>query len=272
MAKIDELIYYNHFNEKISFSEQAVLQDLTFLFSHKWKSEKNNDQIINFTKDTGSFKIPIAILKLSKERYNNIINMVEKDIRNLKSGKLVYGEWYLPGYFSAVELKTIYNRGKKLILELEYTPDNKYWLKNKSYVFSKDEYADSEIDDYTYDFPYGYSSILNMREIINDSSADCNHVIRIHGPAVNPSVVIGDRQFKVNVELYTNEYLEINTLDKSVIKTNAKGEKINTYSLKDKDNYIYEKIAIGNNSILITPECDVEVTLLLERSEPEWMI
>ena len=272
MAKIDELIYYNHFNEKISFSEQAVLQDLTFLFSHKWKSEKNNEQIINFTKDTGSFKIPIAILKLSKERYNNIINMVEKDIRNLKSGKLVYGDWYLPGYFSAVELKTIYNKGKKLILELEYTPDNKYWIKNRKYIYKKEDYADMEEDDYTYDFPYSYSSVLNMHEITNDSSIPCNHITRIYGPVINPCVIVGGYQFKINVELYSNEYLDIDTFDKTVIKTTAKGEKVNAYSLKDKDCYIYQKIDTGTNSVIITPDCNVDITLIYERSEPEWMI
>lgn len=123
---------------------------------------------------------------------------------------------------------------------------------------------------FPFGFPFDYSSPASAEYIINKSQLACNAILMIYGPAENPSLTIGANEYKVNATIYDGEYLTIDTKQKTVTKTTIKGDKINLFSKRDKEHYIFEKIQPGKNAINITPKTNYSITLIDERSEPAW--
>lgn len=124
--------------------------------------------------------------------------------------------------------------------------------------------------DFPHGFPFDYSTAVSSDYIINNAQTASNAILTIYGPAESPAITIGENTYKVNDTFVENEYLTIDTKQKTVTKTTRNGEKINLFSKRDKENYIFEKIQPGQNTVVMTPKANYTITLIDERSEPKW--
>ena len=88
----------------------------------------------------------------------------------------------------------------------EENEDNKEWL------------------DYEYDYEYDYAGISNTKTIQNQSYAASDFVIRLHGPAVNPRIIINNHERSANVSLLKGERLEIRSKTRQVIVVKNNGD------------------------------------------------
>lgn len=126
--------------------------------------------------------------------------------------------------------------------------------------------------DFPYDFKYDLSSGRISRYVVNTNIDDADFIMKIFGACYNPKVSAGENIYRVKTDIYTGEYLEINSVTKKVTKYKVNGEKINCFNLRDRENYIFEKIKPGLQKLNRNGTFAVELTLLEYRSEPEWWI
>jgi hypothetical protein len=125
--------------------------------------------------------------------------------------------------------------------------------------------------DYPHDFPYDFKNPLGRGAITNEGFVTCNFIMTIQGKALNPEIYIGGHKYLVNADIDENDYLTINSMDKTIILTKANGEQVNCFNKRDRDSYVFEKIPVGT-SVVTSANGQIQFTLtaLEERSEPRW--
>lgn len=265
--------YVNSKNEKIDFTE-LVLKDASSIFSRGWNTDTSYNKIIGFNKKTTTYSIKLNIIGANAyDMANYILNVVEKDVILQKHGKLVCDDWYIYGYITKSKNSEFKKSSNAIGLELTFITDSTFWNKEDLYVFRLNDTgsgAEQRGLGYEYDYPYDYLSPISSELLTNENFIDSPAIITIYGPVDTPKVIINGHTYEVDVELGSQEYLVINGIEKTVIRTTRNGEKINEFSKRNKDSYIFQKIAPGDNNVIIRPECNVDIVLLNERGEPEW--
>ena len=106
---------------------------------------------------------------------------------------------------------------------------------------------------------------------MNEGFVSSNFIITIFGHVYNPTLYIGGHKYSVKVTVGENEYLTIDSMNKTIVLTKDNGEQINCFNDRDRDSYIFEKIPSGVS--VVTSEHEVlqfNLTLLEERGEPKW--
>ena len=68
----------------------------------------------------------------------------------------------------------------------------------------------------------------------------------------------------------SREYLEIDSVQKTVDLVQIDGTHVSVLNYRDRDNYIFQKIAPGMNYISWNNGFSFEITVFDERSEPPW--
>lgn len=267
---LDRLTYINHLNESISFGIGNILIDKNDIRDYEWTYNSQYNKITGFNRAISKKKLPVLIYGSERNATaNRLFEVIEKDVLANKSGKLYSGDYYLPGFFYG-SAKKDYNDKRFLKLTLTFVSTQNKWINSRSYVFRSWEETESEGLDYPFDYPFDYASPIDIKNLTNTGFVPSNFIIQVYGPAINPSVMIGGDIHKVNITLDTNEYLTIDSVAKTVVKTARNGNKTNEFYNRDLDHYIFEKIKVGNNSVVIQPECNVDIAVLEERSEPAW--
>ena len=124
--------------------------------------------------------------------------------------------------------------------------------------------------DYPYDYSYDFTNTVGTLEIINPHYVPSNFVLRIDGAVSNPVIFINGHKYAVNVNIKQNEYLTIDSLQKTITLTEATGGVQNCFKYRDRDSNVFEKIP--NGAVNISPQNALQfvLTLIEERSEPKW--
>ena len=179
---------------------------------------------------------------------------------------MIVGDYSLDGYFTASSKDNYKDADFKITQNYTFVA-RPMWKKESTFYFT-------EIDlsglDYEHDTPYDYSTPI-IESIINPHFKDVDFILRIYGEAYTPSVMINNNVYEVDVDLAEGEFLEINSANKTIIKRNIYGVDINQFSNRNRDYYIFQKIAPGYNTIVWDGSFSFTITLLEERSEPVWI-
>lgn len=131
------------------------------------------------------------------------------------------------------------------------------------------EYSADDFD-YPFDYPYDFLPLTQTQDIINPSFAEQNVRIVIYGECVNPVVMIDEHVYGVNTTIDENEYVTIDTAEKTIVLTKQDGTAQNVFNARNRDYYIFQKIPSGKHTISVLPSTNVDLTILEERSEPKW--
>ncbi|MBQ0113625.1 MAG: hypothetical protein KBT03_10880 [Bacteroidales bacterium] len=267
-----KLVYTNSRNESIDLTKYVIVSDAASLFSRSWNSETSQNKLIGFSKKVATYSITLDVIgKDSTEKANHILNVLEKDVIFQKSGTLKCDDWYLKGYFVKSSTGNYVKFSNRITLKLTFTSDLNYWIKESLYIYRKnDEQTSDRGLGYAYDFPYDYLSPISSAILTNSNFMDSPFIMTIYGAVVNPKVIIGGHVYEVETTLDSNEYLIINAYDKTITKVKKNGERVNEFALRNKESYIFQKIAPGDNTVIINPLCNVDVVVMSERGEPEW--
>ena len=107
-------------------------------------------------------------------------------------------------------------------------------------------------------------------KIYNDNYAPTDAIIKIYGPHNEPNVNIGAFSHGASVELTANQYLEINTLEKTVLLYDIDTDTFeNVFAQRNED--AFEKVDTGESDVQWTGNAQkIEVQLLKHRSDPKW--
>lgn len=126
------------------------------------------------------------------------------------------------------------------------------------------------MDSYRYDYPREYSLSGSNDYLLNDTIADCDWKITIHGPAANPSITIGNSIHRLQYTIPAGRYVEIDSRQRTITLYGENGPISSLFRNRDKDHDIFARIPAGSHSLRWNGEYNFSVELFKERSEPLW--
>lgn len=272
---LEQLTYKNHVNETIVFGKDKIFVNTNELHNYSWNVGSQNNKISSFSKKITTFNIPVVIAcKSEKEAIaikNRLFEVCEKDVLAKEYGTITIGDYYLKCYI-AESKKNVYLKSKNSMeLTLKVVTDSPYWIKETQTTFNYGQGAQGTDLDYNNDFPYDYTSNILGMELNNPGFVEVNFRMRIYGACENPKVTIAGHDYEVLTELLANEYIIIDSINKTVQKISANGTISNLFNLRNKESYIFQKIPVGRNSVSNNGNFKFDVTLLEERGEPKWI-
>lgn len=279
--------YYENSNgRKIDLNKPPFLGVLcNNLFEFKWDYVTQGQavkKIVKFEKAMKQKKFQILINGKSEHEYlGNLelfLQLTDVDINNVRKGKLWIDDYYLEGYIFASSKKKQYLHTDKTLIECTLICEKANWQSEELYRFFADGHDDTDDhDDYTgygiyypYDLPYDYSAPFGIRTILNESYFDTDFEITFYGRYQDPYVRIGGQLYKINYLVNVDEYLKINSKEKTVVLHKANGTQMNLFRYRDRNNNIFELIKSGGNTVIKPSTLAVDVKLFYERSEPKY--
>ncbi len=269
----DQLTYINHLNQSIVLGPAEILLNANKVRDYKWEYDTLFNSIYGFKKKVKTFPLPIAIYSNSKNDIaNDMFELFEKDVLAETPGKLVCGNYYLSCYIIGKATSDfVINRYMKI--ELTVATDKPNWVKTDKFMFRiNNSNLTEEGLGYPYDYPYDFVSPMSIQSFNNDDFVDTEFEMIIYGAVSNPAVTIGQNTYRVNCDVGANEYLTINSKEKTIILTTSRGVKVNKFAYRDTSlGKIFKKIPPGTQKVVLTTECNLDITLLKERSEPKWI-
>ena len=273
---LEKLQYINHINEVLDFGTSKLFVNENDLRDFTWEITSKNDKISGFKKGIVTKTIPI-IVKVDTvaegiQLRNKLFEVFEKDVLAVKHGKFVIGDFYLKCFVTeSAKSDYLINKGY-MRLNVKVSTDMPYWIKETTTRFNYGGTgAEGTNLDYNRDFPHDYASNMLGTTLNNTSFVATNFIMKIYGACGSPVVTIAGHNYAVDVDLETSEYLTINSVNKTIIKTKADGSTENCFNLRDKSSYIFEKIPAGESNVASNSSFLFDITLLEERSEPKWI-
>lgn len=267
---IEKIQYINHLNEVIDFGKEGIFVNKSDIHDFSWDVVSKNNRISSFKKGIQSRKLPVMVKSAdSASIRNKLFEVCEKDVLAVKPGRLIVGNYYMTCYITESK-KSDYLDEQYMKATLTVKTDMPYWVKETVYLFDSSASSEGKNLDYENDFDYDYTSNVMLSQIINTNFVASNFKLKIFGAATNPKVYIGGHEYSVNVDIESNEYLTIDSTEKTVVLTMSDGSTVNCFNLRNKDSYIFEKIQPGASFVSTSAEFCFNITLLEERSEPKW--
>lgn len=273
--------YLNNFGQSIDFMSWPYRISESDLFDYEWSYESKNSvnsRISRFYRELVEKSLKISVAAASSEQYNQalqrLLEVTERDVMSLKPGKLYVGDAYLRCYICKSEKSDWIPGMEFLVNTFTAVSEGGSWVRETVTAFRADggEPGSSQINlDFPVGYPYDFSSGMAERALVNTSYSDTDFEIIIYGKCQNPEVHIAGHKYGVACQLEAGEYLKINSVTKKIFKVKANGEQINQFHLRDREDYIFQKIPMGKNAVTWNGQFGFDVTLLEERSEPQWI-
>lgn len=270
---IEKLIYKNHMNEVITFGENGIYVNSNDLHDFAWNYAAKNNRISEFKKGIVKKTIPVVIHCSSEEEgiriKNRLFECAEKDVLTMQYGKIIFGDYYLNCYITESKKSDYLISGNHLRTSLTVVTDLPSWIKETTTTFGYGQEEEGKDLDFNSDFPYDYASNLLGISLNNTGFIESNFRMVIYGACENPEVIIAGHSYQVNVTIESNEYLTIDSVEKTIVLTHTDGTKENCFNKRNRESYIFEKIPSGVSGVS-SGHFKFDITLLEERSEPKW--
>ena len=275
---LDSFIYEDHHGRRLVGRDNGVYLNYSDLRNYSWEYDIINNKISRFYRPVTQRKLPLLVKCDSEENalavLNRIQELAETDIEARLPGKIWINGYYTNGYITGSS-KSDYLITKRMCkLELTLTSDDPAWYSEKSFYFSATGEEETVVEgaDYPYDYAYDFGTTLQGRTIVADAGFGDNAFrLKIYGVAVNPSVVIAGRTYAVNGTVGAGESLLIDSVDKTITLTRATGAIINWFDARSRNNYIFQPIPKGQNTVGWSGNFAFDLTVIEKRSEPKWI-
>ena len=277
---VNRLSYVNSENKEINLLDGNIRALKTSdIFSHEWdKKDTSSTVITSFEMQDIQKTLDLAILAKSKDEVNKIMEKFyrayEKDVLDSKEGRLYFNDYYLLCNINK-EIFSSWDAYRKLQkVQLGILSRKGRWYKEVVKNFGVDSTA-KEGKDFPYDFPYDYADESSQTIFRTDSISDFDFKLEIYGVAADPSIIIGGHIYRVFASVNAGEVLTIDSREKTVKKRKKDGSFENLFYLRDKDNYIFQKIKCKDGRTTVLFEDNIyplvfRLTAYVERSRPLW--
>ena len=271
----DRFIYENHLGQR--FEEDCVYLNHSDLRDFSWNYDTMNSRISRFYRSITDRKLPLVIVGKTDDEAtaikNRLFEIAEADVVAMIPGTIYSGEYYTQGYITA-SAKSKYMAHKRFCkIALTLTSEDPAWYREQTTPFfpTTENQLDSESGaDYPYGYPYDYAISFKGRKVVCDSVGSSAFRLLIYGEATNPAVVINGHTYKVNGTIGKGETLLIDGVKKTITLTTVVGKKINWFDKRGREDYIFEPIASGQNTVSWSGSFGFDLTVVEKRSEPKW--
>lgn len=276
-----ECKYVNSMGEEFVFGIENNRINKSDIRDYEWAYVEQYEKIKKFSKNLSTKSIPVFFFNRPYARYRNemyyraedLYAIVERDVRTITMGKLFVGDYYVD-CFVVASAKNDYNNGIIISETLSVLSDWR-WRKDVKKIFGAASVFEptSEEKDYPRDYMYDYIPGGSSRRLVSGSVAPFDFRIDFQGAVDTPTLIVGNQIYRVYTEIFEGEYLTVDSVKKTIIRTKANGEKVNEFNNRDRENYIFEKMPVRSGSSFVQWQDGkiVTITAYVERSEPKWI-
>lgn len=269
----ENLKYINHVNEEFDLSANGVWVEESDLHDYNWKMLLKNRRIAAFYRDVTTRKLPVVIVCATAEEglaiRNRLFEVAEKDVLANRYGRLVCGAYHLRCFITGSEKSSYLISPRHMRTALSVTTDLPVWVRETSYTFLPAAAAARTLD-HSFDYPFDWHSAMDSDQMINTGFTACAFRMVVYGPVTSPAVYVNGHEYKVNCTVGANEYLTIDSADKTIYRTINDGTQINHFADRSREQYIFRPIPPGRCTVTWDEGFKVDIVLLEERGEPKW--
>lgn len=284
--------YVNSKGDEIDFTGPLPYRMVTGdLFNYAWGYNSSDDyrnrgaKITSFKRELTKRSIEVDVFAATEDIYieavNSLCDIADYDIQSHQPGRLYVDGSYLDCYIIASDKESWESPVLYLQVMLTVIAEYPIWWSERSFSFGVIDASDSEEDDdFTLadavgaDFPYDFASDATRRMIDNTGAyRGSEFILRVYGPAHNPSITVGEALYSVETELEINEVLEINSYMRTVIVRNTiSGSIKNLFGSRNRNGDIFARIPSGYLNLYYPGDFSFDFLLLEDRSEPLWTL
>lgn len=275
---LDNFIFEDHHGRRFVGRENGVYLNYSDLRDYSWSYDVINNKISRFYRPVTQRKIPLIVkCKTEAEAVsvkNRLLELAETDIEARLPGKVWVNGYYTNGYITASAKGQYLITKRYCTLDLTLTSDDPAWYSEKSYSFNttNEEGTVGEGADYPYDYAYDYGTTFQGRTIVSESGFGDNAFrLKIYGTAIDPVVIVGGHTYAIKGTVGAGESLLIDSLAKTITLTTATGAKVNWFDRRSREEYIFQPIPKGQNTVGWSGNFPFDLTVIEKRSEPKWI-
>lgn len=242
-------------------------------FSFKWEVEGTQLQygtrVSGFSKKSVTYKADLLFYDSSREVRDAMVNALhdeyERDVRNMTTGRIVIGEYYIDCFITSVDTQDV-NGATTDSIEI-YCP-YPFWVQESFITLPASGETEGGFLDFPFDFPFDFTApTMGHRTIKSDFPFASEFKMVIYGTAVTPRITINDYQYILYTTIPQGAYAVIDSRDKSIMMYNN-GQKVDLFNFRNKTLSVFQKIPAGNLDISWDSSFGVDITIYRERSEP----
>lgn len=277
--------YVNSKGESIRLDRDGFYADEGELRSFVWDYVYNgfpdgsggNVDLFSRHQKTKSFAVSAHAMTKNQMNIllNRLHNITEFDVQERQPGRLWLNDQYISCFVVSSEIVAKSYKVYFVTKRLTILPVTPYWCNELTQHFYKGESAVSSPYGKRYNgrLPYKYGTGY-ASSVLDNSAALWNTpmVLTFYGEAVSPSVTIAGNVYGVNVQLDDGERVVLNQLDKTIIKIATNGQKTNVFAERDREHDVFQYAPPGAVPVVYTGNFSMDVTLIRQRSEPQWDI
>lgn len=263
-----EFAYINHLGERFFLGGSGCFVNKSNLRDYEYSYDISQGKIKNLAIKEHSPNPTIYLYGENRKRNANIIHEIfEKDTRSGENGIIQLDGYEKKGFCVASEKPEYGNAVIAITLTFVST---ERWKKTTHNSFVPVPLYQLGLD-YEYDFDYDFAMDIDYTELKNEDFMPCDFILTISGYCDNPSIIVNDHVYNVNVEVQENENLIIDSSNKTILLQRENGEKVNVFYARNREHYIFEKIPSGINRVEYNENMRFSFDLIEERSEPKWI-
>ena len=269
------LRYVNHMGESIDLDSGAYLMDIGTIRDYAWQYQSSNDRISSFSRPAIAQKECTILIRGidaldAAQKRNSFFSLVEKDVLAMMPGKLWVDDYYLSCYIVSSTKSGHVNTRRFGVIGVTILTDSCRWVREDTVSFGSG-IENVEGYGYPYGCPYGYPNSMTSQRVINSGIAPLKFRATVYGPVTSPSFAIGGHYYTVdNAGLLDGEYMVIDQVEKTIVKVGTSGDKTNLFANRSAESYIFEPVPTGASVVSWDGSFGFDITLIHERSEPEW--
>ena len=282
-----DFYYVNSADQRVNFYDYPYLfQEGDLLdYSHSYSVAENTNKI-EYTSKSQEKTVKLAVLpdfslpleqrrKAVKQYVDGLLELLEYDVVNNQLGKLYTSTGYYMECNIFASKKTDWDLGIPFLFnQFSVVAPKPMWIKEITYSFYPQDGGTKEtpaVKQYPYLYPYLYGGDFRVRLFDNDHFAASDFKLIAYGPFSDFYIQINDHVYQVDYELEPNEYMTIDSRNKTIVMTNQYGEQTNLFQYQDFSSDIFRKIQPGNNTISYSRTFGIDLIIYQERSEPAWI-
>lgn len=275
-----DISYVNSAGVKLSldhapyFTEKSDLYDFSWNIGFASSPLRDGGKAVSRRRPNNVREMTLYVYADTKEEFdkamNTLADVISVDVEELSPGRLYAGGQYLSCFISAGE-KTLSKDWPYCVkMTLSVFPQNPCWCTERKFSLNFRTETDERGLKYPAKYAYRYSSLTREANIVNDHYAASPMIIRIFGPAENPGFYIGGVAMGLDITLAQGEQAVIDQTERSIYKISALGERTNIFNNRLKNGNIFTYAPTGVSLIECSDELNMDITLIKQRSEPQW--
>ena len=254
-----------------------ILHRTANYYDWSWKADgakrQYGQRVSRFSRDPATYEADLIFHGNPAELRRTIQalhNDFENDMRRMTPGRLVWGDYYIDAYINGSVVENI-SYWSWISNKIQILAPYPFWIKEEKVVLPSASEGSSEFLDFPYDYPYDYTApVIGEKVIKSDSPFTSEFTMIIYGEAVNPRVVINGHPYVLYTTIPAGAYVVIDSKQRTIMMYGTGGQKTNVFDYRNKSDSIFEKIPEGNLKITWDAIFGVDLTILREKSEPEF--